>query len=251
MSTAASPSPVSAGEGRLLVPMMLVKGFPFEMQGRMAEAVELCETAIEAARLAANPHYLFWALFELGWAHYYSGELDAAIAAGEESARVGGRLAGGTIPSAGGGPGWQIACARFEAGDVERAREEMHALGSDELEHKIPVERCFDWETLALVELATGNVDAAGGYARRAEENAAQLGLQVPSAVAGPRSCSRAARRGRAARGGAGGTDVRRSRGRRGGEPPGRVLTRPGRPRPRRRRRARRRDRRRCGRPRR
>ncbi len=175
----------AAGEGRLLVPMMLVKGFPFEMQGRMAEAVELCETAIEAARLAANPHYLFWALFELGWAHYYSGELDAAIAAGEESARVGGRLAGGTMPSAGGGPGWQIACARFEAGDVERAREEMHALGSDELEHKIPVERCFDWETLALVELSTGNVDSADGYARRAEENAAQLGLRVPSAVAG------------------------------------------------------------------
>jgi DNA-binding CsgD family transcriptional regulator len=175
----------AAGEGRLLVPMMLVKGFPFEMQGRMAEAVELCETAIEAARLAGNPHYLFWALFELGWAHYYSGNLDAAIAAGEESARVGGRLAGATMPSAGGGPGWQIACSRFEAGDVGRAREEMQALGSDELEHKIPVERCFDWETLALVELATGNLEAADGYARRAEDNAERLGLGVPHAVAG------------------------------------------------------------------
>jgi DNA-binding CsgD family transcriptional regulator/tetratricopeptide (TPR) repeat protein len=174
-----------AGEGRLLVPMMLVKGFPFEMQGRMAEAVELCETAIEAARLAGNPHYLFWALFELGWAHYYSGNLDAAIAAGEESARIGGRLAGATMPSAGGGPGWQIACARFEAGEVERAREEMQALGSDELEHKIPVERCFDWETLALVELASGNLEAADGYARRAEDNAERLGLRVPHAVAG------------------------------------------------------------------
>ena len=32
----------------------------------------------------------------------------------------------------------------------------MHALGGDELEHKIPVERCFDWEILALVELALG-----------------------------------------------------------------------------------------------
>ena len=175
----------AAGEGRLLVPMMLVKGFPFEMQGRMAEAVELCETAIEAARLAGNPHYLFWALFELGWAHYYSGNLDAAIAAGEESARIGGRLAGATMPSAGGGPGWQIACSRFEAGEVERAREEMQALGSDELEHKIPVERCFDWETLALVELANGNLEAADGYARRAEDNAERLGLRVPHAVAG------------------------------------------------------------------
>ena len=173
------------GEGRVLAPMMLVKGYPFELQGRMAEAVELCETVVEATRVSANPHYHFWALFELGWAHYYSGNLDAAIAAGEESARVGGVLSGATMPSAGGGPGWQIACARFEAGEVERAREEMYALGSGELEHKIPVERGFDWEILALVELATGNPEKADDYARRAEENAERLGLQVPAAVAG------------------------------------------------------------------
>ncbi|HEX5980371.1 MAG TPA: BREX system ATP-binding domain-containing protein [Thermoleophilaceae bacterium] len=175
----------ATGEGRVLAPMMLVKGFPFEMQGRMPEAVELCETVVEATRLSANPHYHFWALFELGWAHYYSGNLDEAIAAGEESARVGGVLAGATMPSAGGGPGWQIACTRFEAGEVERARDEMRALGSDELEHKIPVERCFDWEILALVELASGNMEAADGYARRAEDNAERLGLCVPFAVAG------------------------------------------------------------------
>ena len=96
----------ATGEGRLLVPMMLVQGYPFEMQGRLAEAVEMCESAVEIARLAANPHYLFWALFELGWAHYFSGHLEAAIAACEESAaRRRGRLSGGTMPSAGGGPG--------------------------------------------------------------------------------------------------------------------------------------------------
>jgi DNA-binding NarL/FixJ family response regulator/tetratricopeptide (TPR) repeat protein len=175
----------ATGQGRLLVPMMLVKGYPFELQGRLAEAVELCETAIEAARLAANPHYLFWALFELGWAHYFSGDLEAALRAGEESERVGGRRLGGTMPSTGGGPGWLLAAARFEAGEVERARKEMRALGSDELEHKIPVERCFDWETMALAELAVGRPEAAEGYARRAEENAERLGLKVPSACAG------------------------------------------------------------------
>jgi tetratricopeptide (TPR) repeat protein len=126
------------GEGRLLVPLMLTKGYPFEAQGKIAEAIAVCEEAVEAARLAANPHYLFWAFFELGFALYYKGDLDGSIAAGEESLRVGHRLAGGTIPAAGGGPGWLIANARFAAGDVQRAREEMHALGSDELEHKIP-----------------------------------------------------------------------------------------------------------------
>jgi DNA-binding NarL/FixJ family response regulator len=172
------------GEGRLLVPLMLTKGYPFEAQGRIAEAVAVCEEAVEAARLAGNPHYLFWAFFELGFALYYKGDLDGSIAAGEESLRVGHRLAGGTIPAAGGGPGWLIANARFAAGDVRRAREEMHALGSDELEHKIPVERCFDWEILALVELAMGDLEAAEGYARRCEAHAERLGLELPHSLA-------------------------------------------------------------------
>ena len=63
--------------------------------------------------------------------------------------------------------------------------EMMHALGSDELEHKIPVERCFDWEILALAELAAGDRESAEGYARRAEEHAERLGLRLPAALAG------------------------------------------------------------------
>ncbi len=174
----------ATGEGRLLVPMMLVKGYPFEFGGRLAEALEVSEAAVEASRLSGNDHYLFWSLFELGWAHYHAGRLDEAIAAGEESARVGGRLAGGTMPASGGGPGWQLGCARFEAGEVEQAWEIMHALGGDDLDHKIPVERCIDWEILALVELALGRQETADAYIRRAEELAARLPLHLPTAFA-------------------------------------------------------------------
>jgi DNA-binding NarL/FixJ family response regulator len=174
----------ATGEGRLLVPMMLVKGYPFEFGGRLTEALELAEAAVEASRLSGNDHYLFWSLFELGWAHYHAGRLEEAIAAGEESARVGQRLAGGTMPASGGGPGWQLGCARFEAGEAERAWEIMHALGGDDLEHKIPVERCIDWEILALVELALGRLETADGYVRRAERLAAELDLHLPTALA-------------------------------------------------------------------
>jgi len=175
----------ATGEGRLLVPMMLIKGYPFEFGGRLTEAREVSEAAVEASRLSGNDHYLFWSLFELGWAHYHAGDLDAAIAAGEESARVGGRLTGGTMPASGGGPGWQLGCARFENGEAQAAWEIMHALGSDELEHKIPVERCIDWEILALVELALGRPEEADGFIRRCEQMAAQLdGLRLPTAFA-------------------------------------------------------------------
>jgi DNA-binding CsgD family transcriptional regulator len=176
----------ATGEGRLLVPMMLVKGFPFEMQGRMREALEVCEAAVEASRLTDNPHYLFWSLFELGWAHYFSGDLEAAIAAGEESLRAGGRrLAGATMPSAGGGPGWQLASAWFQAGEVERAWAMTASLGTDALEHKIAVERNFDWEIMALGALAVGRPDQAEDYTRRAEENADALGTHLSATLAG------------------------------------------------------------------
>ena len=174
----------ATGQGRLLVPMMLVKGYPLEMQGRLAEAVELCERAVEATRLSASTHELFWALYELGFAHYYTGDLEASIRASEESARVGGRLAGGTMPAAGGGPGWPLAMALFAAGDVARASALMASLGDDALRHKAPVERCFDWEILALVAIALGRIDVADGLAGRSEAHAATLGLHLPTGLA-------------------------------------------------------------------
>ncbi len=180
----------SSGEGRLLVPLMLLKGYPFEIQGRMTEALEVTEAAVEACRLSGNPHNLSWALFELGWAHYYLGNLDEAVAFCEESHRVGGSLAGSTMPAASGGPGWPLASALFERGDIERGLEVLESIGGGELEHAIPVERCFYWEELTHVELARSDTDAAAGYVERAEELAASLGLELPTALA---------RRGRAA----------------------------------------------------
>ena len=175
----------ATGDGRLVIPMMLGKNFALEMTGRLVEGLECCETGLEAARLSASPHELYRALFELGWTLYYSGDLDGAIAAFEESLRVDRRLAGGTIPNGGGGPGWGLGVAWFDAGEVERGRKILLELGGEDVARTMPVERCFDWESLTAVELAVGNTDAAEAYALRAEEEAAQLGLQLPAALAG------------------------------------------------------------------
>ena len=173
------------GQGRLLVPLSLARNFPFEMQGRLHDAIELCESALEAARLSASAHELYRALFELGWTRYYAGDLDGALAAHEESARVDPRLAGGTIPNGGGGPGWGLGVAWLESGEIERGRAMLLELGGENVARTMPVERCFDWESLTLAELAVGDVDAADRYARRAEQESAQLALKLPSALAG------------------------------------------------------------------
>jgi DNA-binding NarL/FixJ family response regulator len=173
------------GDGRLLVPMTLGPNFTFEMTGRLAEATEICETVLEAVRLSNSPHELYRALFELGWTRYYAGDLDGAIAVYEECSRVDPRLAGGTIPNAGGGPGWGLGVSWFEAGEIERGRAVLLELAADEVALTMPVERCFDWENLTLVELAVGNAEAAEDYATRSEEDAARLGLKLPAALAG------------------------------------------------------------------
>ena len=56
----------ATGDGRLLVPLMLVQNYAFEMQGRLAEATAICDAVVEMARLSASPHELYRALFELG-----------------------------------------------------------------------------------------------------------------------------------------------------------------------------------------
>jgi DNA-binding NarL/FixJ family response regulator len=175
----------ATGAGQLLVPLQLAKNFPMEMQGRLAEATECCETALEAAQVSASPHEVYRALFELGWTRYFAGDLHGAIAAYEESARVDPRLAGGTIPNAGGGPGWGLGVALVESGEVERGHKILLDLGAEGVARTMPVERCFDWESLTLVELAVGNTEAAAGYASRAEEDSAALGLKLPAALAG------------------------------------------------------------------
>jgi DNA-binding CsgD family transcriptional regulator/tetratricopeptide (TPR) repeat protein len=172
------------GEGRLLVPLTLAKNFPFEMQGRLVEALECCEAALDAARLSASQHELYRALFELGWTRYYAGDLEGAIAAHEESAQVDPRLAGGTIPNGGGGPGWGLGAAWVEAGETERGRDLLLALVGEDGARTMPVERCFDWETLTIASLALGDIESADGYASRAEEDAGRLPLRLPRALA-------------------------------------------------------------------
>ena len=167
---------------------MLTKGYPLELKGELAEAAEVCEAAVEAARLSGNRHYLFWALFELAWPRYFAGDLEAAIEACEESLdlrRAADRRRRSRPPAA--APAGRSAVALLDLRrDRARRCEAMQALGSEEIEFAVPVERCFDWETFALAELEAGNVEVAEAHAARAEELAAGLdGLRLPAALAG------------------------------------------------------------------
>ncbi len=176
---------VRRGDGaRPLVPMMLVKCYPLETLGRLREAAELCDAAVEATQLDGAAHFLPWALFERAWAHYYLGELGAAIGCAEESMRISNRQIGGAGPSAGIGPAWILASALIESGRPEQAVELLRPLAGDDIEGAMPVERGFFWETLALAECGAGSPERAERYVAHAEEDAATIGLGIPRGVA-------------------------------------------------------------------
>jgi DNA-binding NarL/FixJ family response regulator len=169
---------------RPLVPMLLVKCYPLETLGRLREAADVCDMAVEATRLDGAAHFLPWALFERAWAHYYVGELGAAIACADESMRISQRKIGGAGPSAGIGPAWILACALIESGRAGEAAALLQPLVGEEIEGAMPVERGFFWETLVLAELGAGSPERAEQYVQRAEQDAAAMRLGIPRGTA-------------------------------------------------------------------
>jgi DNA-binding NarL/FixJ family response regulator len=169
---------------RPLVPVMLLRCYPLETLGRLDEAAEVANDAVEASQIGGDAHFRAWALFEHAWASYYRGELGAAVASGEESMRLSERGIGGAGPSAGIGPAWVLGAALVELDEHERARELMRSLTGPGIEGAMPVERAVFCETLSLAELEGGDIDLAESYAARAEEDAAALDLGLPLGAA-------------------------------------------------------------------
>jgi DNA-binding NarL/FixJ family response regulator len=73
---------------------------------------------------------------------------------------------------------------KLELGDAAGALAMMRSLGGEDVDQHVPVERCFDWESLALAQIALGDMDAADALAARAEQHAERLGLNLSKGLA-------------------------------------------------------------------
>ncbi|MDW5598906.1 hypothetical protein VSS74_31395, partial [Conexibacter stalactiti] len=173
----------SHGQGQMTVPLMLSKLYALEALGRLGEALELAERAIESARLASNPQYLFWALWEAAYACGLMGDPEAAYGFSKESQVVAsgrGRNVPGTAE-----PGWLVGYCRVAIGDLDGGRAELlEALGGPAAANVVPAERTLAFQDLQLVELQGGRLVEAEACAVRAEACAAQLGRPVATAHA-------------------------------------------------------------------
>jgi DNA-binding NarL/FixJ family response regulator len=171
----------STGQAHLIPLMRIGLAFACLYRGRLEDAADQLEQAVEGARVYRNDQFLAWSLGLACWAAQLRGDLHEAVRLGEEAlAAAGARRDVVTVVAAA-----YLAEARLEAGEPRRARDDLlHAAGGPELP---PIERAFKprwYEVLTRAELSLGDHEAAAGWAQLARDAADGLELGTRSADA-------------------------------------------------------------------
>lgn len=172
----------AGGQTALTTELMVGQSVALCGSGRVAEAVDVADAAVEEARGTGSEQTLVWALYALSTALEPAGELGAAMRAGEEAVALAQRLGPSTIAA---GCGWAFAAILIAAGNGERASEVLLELGGgEELPACFPGHRATCYELLTRAALLTDDHAAAATWVGHARDAAAATGLPYASAHA-------------------------------------------------------------------
>jgi DNA-binding CsgD family transcriptional regulator len=169
----------ASGQGQFVIPMTIGLAHSLEVRGRLGEAVEQAEAAVDGARLTANPQLLCWALMGQAWIAALAGDLPAARHAGAEAVALLGGLDESVLSAA---TRVYVAAAQLETGEPERCLESMSIAGAPEFADVEPGRRAWLYAILARAEYAVGHRDAAQQAVTRGEQTAEGLGLPYAQA---------------------------------------------------------------------
>ena len=163
----------------LIVPML---GGSLWVRGQMAEAGEVLDGAIAAARLVDNPQGLALNLFNRSYAAFAAGDIDLALATAKEAFDLAQQLDPGPIPAH---AAVALAYARLETGHAERCAELLvEFAGGNELRLIGGGWRARYLELLTRAFLEAGRRDEAEDAAAAARACAEAVGLPMAGAMA-------------------------------------------------------------------
>jgi ATP/maltotriose-dependent transcriptional regulator MalT len=173
----------STGQGELFPILIQVLGNLLFTTGRVAEAVELLDGALESARTSGSVPSVVWTLLNRGYAAYHAGDVETALRCGEEGAALLPESDGSAIAV------WSAAVygiALLEAGQPERALEVMSQCGDGSGEMSlVPGPWQGNWlENMARTHLALGDIEAASRCAAGSRSVADACGLGLPAMAA-------------------------------------------------------------------
>ena len=160
----------ASGQGQFVVPMTIGLAHALEVRGRLAEAAEHADAAVEAARLLGNRQMLCFALTADAWVSALRGEIPRARTSGAEAMALLDGLDESVLSRA---TLVHVAAALLEAGEPESCLSAMSAGGAPEFPDVEPGRRAWLYAVLARAELALGRPGAADGWVARGEAGAA------------------------------------------------------------------------------
>lgn len=172
----------STGQGQLLPMLIPVLGTALAMRGRLAEAAEILDGAVEGARVAANDQTLAWQLLNRAYVAAVAGDAASALALGEESAELAQALGSSVVSTY---VGVVLASVHMERGDSARAVEVfVAAAGGEDLPLYPGGDRALFLEMLARCLLDLGRLEDAGRAAAAAEAVAQSMPRRLVGAWA-------------------------------------------------------------------
>ena len=166
--------------GELFLVLVLTLGGLWRMRGKLAEAGELLDGGIEAARLLGNTHALVWSLGSRSAAALHAGDVALALAAAQEAVDLTADLDEGFHSAE---AAVDLARALLETGEPQRAVDLLvGSAGGEELVLIAGGPRAHYLESLTLCWLALDRPTDARRAAVAAEVWASSL--QLPMAIA-------------------------------------------------------------------
>ena len=152
-------------------------------QGRLGEAAEVLDAAVEAARLTGSSHSLGWVLFTRTINALYRGDLEAALADGEEAVALSALLDSDGIVAT-----WAhvtYATVLADAGEPARALELVTAHAGGPPLPRVPgMWRAYYLDHFVPAWLAVGKPAAAEAAARTADAVGEETGIAFAVAAA-------------------------------------------------------------------
>ena len=170
----------ASGQSQFVIPMTIGLAQALEVRGRLAEAADAADAAVEGARLLGNRQMLCFALTADAWVSALRGELGRARSAGAEAMAL---LDGLDESVLSGATRVHVAAAQLEAGEPEGCLTAMSAGGAPEFHGVEPGRRAWLYAILARAELALNRPAAAADWVARGEAAAAGLGLPYAEAA--------------------------------------------------------------------
>ncbi len=155
----------ASGQGQFVIPMTIGLAHALEVRGRLTEAAEHADAAVEGARLWGNDQMLCFALTADAWVSALRGELGRARAAGAEAMALLDGLDESVLSRA---TRVHVAAAQLEAGEPEGCLAAMSAGGAPEFPGVEPGRRAWLYAILARAELALGPPGRRGASGSRA-----------------------------------------------------------------------------------